>query len=190
MVIVTCYPILKNREIIDMKILLTGTTGLSLAIKNHIKQQHSVTAVSKSTGHDILKIKKWGGDYVDQDAVINCAYDCYGQLEVLEFFYNQWKNDSKKIIVNVGSIVSDYAQTEKHLDFVYSNYRLQKQSLQLAFQKMSRDTLCDIKLINPGPVDTAMVDHLKCKKLTVDHVASRISWLLTQPDVKRLDLWE
>lgn len=172
-----------------MKILLTGTTGLSMAVKFKLEHQHTVIAVSKSTGHDILNIDQWGKAYTEYDTVVNCACDHTGQLQVLEFFYKQWQHNCEKTIINIGSIVSDYVRTEKEIDFEYSTYRLQKQSLQLAFQKMSRAARCDIKLINPGPIDTAMASHLKCKKLSIDQTADHICWMLTQPAIKRIDLW-
>jgi NAD(P)-dependent dehydrogenase (short-subunit alcohol dehydrogenase family) len=172
-----------------MKILLTGSEGLAAAIVCKLPANYTVNCVSRATGNDILNINQWGSTYIDHDTVINCAYNNWGQVQVLQFFYNAWKHNQNKTIINVGSIVTDYAQSEKHLDFKYSEYRLHKQTLQLAFQKMSRDCECNIKLINPGPIDTDMVKHLQCNKLSTNHVAERICWLLHQPDIKRLDLW-
>lgn len=173
-----------------MNILLTGNTGLAAAIIQHLSNdQYTISSCSKSSGHDIQNIDSWGHKYINYDTVINCACEEWGQLQVLEFFYAHWRLDNTKIIINVGSIVTDYTRTEKELDFEYSKYRLQKQALQLAFQKMSRRALCDIKLINPGPIDTAMVNHLKCNKLSTDSVAKHVCRMLTQSDIKRLDLW-
>lgn len=173
-----------------MKILLTGTQGLAESLNSLLSTTHEVTTVSQQNGHVLNEVTSWASHYFDHDILINNAYHKWDQIEVLEVFSNQWKLDASKIIINVGSTVSDYCRSEKDQDHTYLDYRVHKQALQLAFQKICKNVMCDVKLINPGPFDSAMTSHLTCKKLSKDTVAHYINWLITQPKIKRLDLWK
>lgn len=173
-----------------MRVLLTGDTGLARALKAALDQDYVVTTVSRKNGFDLTNVGAWAQLYFDHDIVINNAYHKWCQIEVLETFYQQWKNDSSKIIINVGSTISDYCRSETDLEHQYLDYRVHKQSLQLAFQKISKNAHCDVKIINPGPFDSDMSQHLNVAKLSKESVASYVKWMLTQPTIKRLDLWQ
>ena len=170
-----------------MKILITGKRGLAAALLNNL-QQHSVVLTDQQN-YNIRDVKNWASNFCDFDICINCAYDTWHQISVLEEFYSMWHNDPKKIIVNVGSTVSSYSRSELSKEHEYSSYRLHKQALELCFNKLVKVAACDIKLVNPGPIDTDLVSHLTCTKMSPAHVAERISWMINQPDIKRLDLW-
>jgi len=170
-----------------MKILITGKRGLSAALINTLTQHHIHSTDQQN--YNIQQVKDWAAEFVDFDVCINCAYDSWHQVSVLEEFNAMWKDDSSKTIVNIGSIVSSYSRTEVDKEHEYSPYRLHKQALELCFNKLVRVSKCNIKLVNPGPIDTSMISHLTCTKMSAAHVAERISWLINQPDIKRLDLW-
>jgi hypothetical protein len=169
-----------------MKILITGETGLAkgLAAAHHADD---VTCVSRSNGHDIALIQEWGIEFLDRDIVYNCAYHDLHQLSVLEFFYNHWKNDKSKTIVNIGSRVVYFPRSQDQKE--YWNYQLHKQTLQSAFEQMLPGAECVIKLINPGPIDTKMVSHLSVPKFSVNDLASRIKSFVDDPVIRRVDLW-
>lgn len=170
-----------------MKILITGKQGLAGSLINTLQHHHVVS--TNQTNYNIQDVKVWACDFVNFDICINCAYDSWHQVTVLEEFYSLWQNDPKKIIVNVGSNSALYSRTELDKEHEYSPYRLHKQALELCFNKLVKTAKCNIKLINPGPIDTDMVSHLQCIKMSPAHVADRIAWLIDQPDIKRLDLW-
>lgn len=172
-----------------MNILITGTADLSKEISNALNE-FNTELISRKTGNDINFIHSWGDNYLHFDAVINLAYDGWGQITVLEFFYSAWKNDPTKTIINVGSKVSSYERTEKELENIYWNYRLHKQGLQAAFEKMVNTCKCDIKLINPGPVETKMTEHLNIEKLNKKHFANLLKEVMFNPYLKRVDLWK
>jgi hypothetical protein len=46
-----------------------------------------------------------------------------------------------------------------------------------------------MKIVNPGPVDTAMIAHLAIPKMPVADLADRIKFAVADPAVKRLDIW-
>lgn len=174
-----------------MNILITGSRGLAKSLGNILEKDHSVTYVSKSTGYNIADVKNWGNQFYHYDVCINSAYDRWHQVTVLEQFFWAWHNDSSKCIVNIGSTISDYARTEFDKEHEYMDYRVHKQALQLAFSKLTKQAKCDIKLINPGAMNTDMIKHLDFKnKMPADFVAEKIAFILFDPSIKRLDLWQ
>lgn len=173
-----------------MKVLITGTHGLSGALKEVLSRDHHVRNVSKSSGYDINLVDSWASEFSDYDCCINCAYDGFGQLKVLESFYHMWRDHSEKMIVNIGSKVSCYARTETDKDHEYFRYRVEKQALESAFSSMSNTSRCDLKLINPGPIDTEMIRHLNVDKLDPQWLAVEIYEFIKKPYIKRVDLWQ
>lgn len=169
-----------------MKILITGTTGLAKALGDAYAE-HSVTLVSKSGGYDINNVKQWGHEFLDNDCVINCAYEGFGQLSVLEFFYKHWKTDPLKQIINIGSRSIVYKRLDAGSG--YWSYRQHKQTLQQAVDAMQLDALCNIKIINPGPIDTPMIAHHQCVKFETHALAAKIKDIAADPSIKRVDLW-
>ncbi len=172
-----------------MRILITGTRGLAQGLMQSLESDHSVTCVSRSTGHDILQIEQWGQDFLEYDMVINCAYSGLGQLFVLEYFYNAWHNNEQKHIINLGSRASYYPRSEQNLDQEFWPYRLHKQTLEKAWEKMV-NSACDVKLINPGPIDTDLIRNIEnIKKMSVTEAADRMIKYILDPVVRRVDLW-
>jgi len=172
-----------------MKVLVTGTGGLSSAIAN-VYHDNSIFCTSRSAGYYLEQVDTWGINFLDYDIVFNCAYSDVGQLKVLKFFSEYWKNDSSKKIVNIGSIVADYPRTETEKERDFFEYRYSKQSLQQAFSDIARSCVCDLRLINLGPVDTDMTRHLDCNKLDKDYCAASIRKIVEQTKFKRIDFWE
>jgi len=169
-----------------MKILITGTKGLATALGN-VYADHSVTTVSRSSGFDIKNVNAWGTEFLDYDCVFNCAYDGFAQINVLEFFYNHWKNDSNKKIITVGSRIVTYKRSESESG--YWSYRLHKQALQQAHDAMLLTAKCDMKIIHPGPIDTDMVKHITCVKMSPVDLARTIKDIVMSDTIKRVDLW-
>ena len=54
---------------------------------------------------------------------------------------------------------------------------------------MLLDAKCDMKLINPGPIDTNMLKGVDCTKYDCDTLAVTIKNLVNMSDIKRVDLW-
>lgn len=170
-----------------MKILITGTQGLAKELGTVLGNSNQVTLVSRSTGFDINNVAQWGYDFLDYDSVFNCAYSGYAQVAVLEFFYNAWKHDVSKQIVTVGSRAITFKRSEGEQG--YWAYRTHKQTLQQAHDAMLLDAKCDMKIINPGPIDTAMIQHISCVKMDAGVLAQQIQDIANNPILKRVDLW-
>jgi hypothetical protein len=169
-----------------MKILITGTKGLADAL-GKVYSDHSVTLVSKSTGHDIKNITAWGSQYIDHDMVFNCAYDEYAQVNVLEFFFNHWKNNSNKTIISIGSKAVYGTRIEKSDE--YWSYCVHKLALQSAHDNMIKTASCDLKIFNPGPIDTDMIAQHHVPKYSTTELATIIKDFVANPTIKRVDLW-
>jgi hypothetical protein len=174
-----------------MNILITGTTGLAQALKQELEADNTVTCVSRSTGHDIKDMLSWAPGFYHYDVCINCAYDQWAQVDVLEQFYYAWQADASKQIINIGSSIIDYTRTEREKEYEYMNYKIHKQALQSAFYKLVKLAQCDIKLINPGAIDTAMIKHLAfTEKMTPKFVAEKIAAIMKESTFKKVDLWQ
>jgi hypothetical protein len=169
-----------------MKILITGTQGLAHSLGD-VFIDHLVTQVSRSGGYDINNIDAWGSEFLDCDCIINCAYDKFAQVKVLEFFFKHWGNNPSKKIISIGSRSISHKRLDSESG--YWDYRLHKQALQQAHDAMLLTARCDLKIINPGPVDTPMVSHQKCVKYTPEELAIKIKMLMEDPTIKRVDLW-
>jgi hypothetical protein len=173
-----------------MNILITGTTGLAQALAQNLDLTHAVTQVSRRTGHSIQDVKSWGPNFYHYDVCINCAYDQWFQVDVLEQFYYAWCNDPTKQIINIGGSMVDYGRIEKEKEYEYLAYRVHKQALQSVFFKLVRLSQCDIKLISPGAIDTKMIEHLNFQgKMSADFVAKKIIGIMQDPCLKKVDLW-
>ena len=169
-----------------MKILITGTQGLAQALGD-VYVDHDVTLVSRSSGFDIVDIDHWGQEFLEYDCVFNNAYYGLAQVGVLEFFYNHWKNDSNKKIITIGSRAITHKRIEAESG--YWAYRLHKQALQLAHDAMLLDAKCDMKIINPGPIDTDMLKHIDTVKMSPYDLACKIKNIVDDLSLKRVDLW-
>jgi len=170
-----------------MKILITGTQGLAKELGAILGDTNQVVLVSRSNGFDINNISQWGSNFLDYDSVFNCAYSGYAQVSVLEFFYNAWKHNASKQIVTVGSRVITFKRSEGEQG--YWAYRTHKQTLQHAHDSMLLDAKCDMKIINPGPINTTMIQHISCAKMDAGALALQIQDIANNPILKRVDLW-
>ena len=170
------------------KAVITGSQGIAHAVSHVLSADYNVINISKSNGYDIADVGNWASEFVDYDVCINCAYDSWLQVNVLEEFCNIW-NSKDKTIVSIGSTVSDYGRTEKHLDHQHFPYRLHKQALQNAFNRLVMSNNSNLKIINPGITNTRMVSHIESEKLSTELVANHIKMLIESNELKRIDLW-
>jgi hypothetical protein len=170
------------------KILITGRTGLAEALAK-IYSNELVTCVSKSAGYDINCVDQWGVDYLDYDCVFNCAYDGIGQQLVLEYFYHHWHSNATKQLITIGSKVITQPRIDLGCDNEYWPYRLHKQTLQSMFDSMVTTARCDLKIINPGAIDTLMTKQQTVPKMSTNFLADKIYNFAEDRINKRLDIW-
>jgi NAD(P)-dependent dehydrogenase (short-subunit alcohol dehydrogenase family) len=104
--------------------------------------------------------------------------------------HNLWA-DQNKIIINIGSIVTDYPRIEKELDDQPWPYRDHKLALMNTFRRLVQlGHTCRLALVNPGATNTDMIKHLDCKKIKASDVASAVTTVLANPLIKELTVYE
>ena len=170
-----------------MKVLITGSQGLAAALASVYAVDSTVTVVSRSQGFDINRIDQWGSTFLELDCVFNCAYDGIGQVRVLEFFYQHWRLCTDKKIINIGSRSISFPRLDN--THSYWPYRQHKLLLQNTVDAMLADAQCDIKIINPGPIDTPMIAHHNCEKFDPLMLAAEIRSIVANRFIKRVDIW-
>ena len=173
-----------------MKILITGTKGLSQGLYDILSHDHEVNMISRTTGYDIKECSKWANEFKDFDLVVNCCYSDFGQVNVLTEFVDMWKDDASKAIINIGSAVTSYSFTEVERDYTFVPYRMHKLALSHAFEKLTKTCKCHLQLISPGLFDTPMVKDNPHKKMPVGQVANYIVNVMFDEHIKRIDFWE
>lgn len=172
-----------------MNILITGTRGLSGALKDQLSKNHNVFCAGRSNGYDITNVAKWAHEFYNYDVCVNCAYSKWSQIDVLENFYKEWTTDPSKQIINIGSSIADYTRLEPAKEHEYLDYKIHKQALQLTFHKLVKLSRCDIKLINPGAIESDRIKHIDAAKMDVNFLADQIIKIMQEPTYKKVDLW-
>ena len=109
------------------------------------------------------------------DVFINNAWDGDCQTKLLKFFFDQWKDEPKKI-VSIGSSVASYNPSGTG----YSDYvDLKRQLRQLHLDIVNlKTTKCRSYLVNPGVTDTKMTAEQNRKKMSGKNVADIIKFVL------------
>jgi hypothetical protein len=54
---------------------------------------------------------------------------------------------------------------------------------------MLNSAKCDLKIFNPGPIDTAMIAHHNIPKYSTTELAKTIKEFTSNSAIKRIDLW-
>lgn len=167
--------------------MITGTKGIAKAISSSLPDCE-VTAVSKSTGYDIVQWQSWIPEFYEHDVFINNAQEHYHQAEILVHLAQHWQSHANKIIINIGSTVANYPRSHG-CDSKFDLYRSGKRLLQDSFDQLVRNCECRLVLINPGPTDTDMMKGKDVAKMTPETVAQHVVWCINHREIKRLDLW-
>jgi NAD(P)-dependent dehydrogenase (short-subunit alcohol dehydrogenase family) len=172
-----------------MKIAITGhTKGIGKSIAD-LLYDHEIVGLSRTTGYDIADVSKICKAASDCDVFINNAYHSKYQTEILNMMYILWK-DQNKIIINIGSTVTDYPRTEIEKDHEQWDYRDDKKSLQSLFRKLAKsNSVCRLGLVTPGSTDTDMVRHHNVPKLEPIEVATAVDLLIKNSYFKEIVLY-
>lgn len=170
-----------------MNIVITGTRGLAAAL-SQVYKDHNVECLSRKD-FNIHLVSEWGQQFSNADILFNCAYDNDGQFKILEYFANMWQTDPNKTIITIGSMSADYPRLEKEKNNEFWPYRYYKKTLQEAVKDLRSTCMCDLRIYNPGAIDTDMIKHLDVPKFDVDVLAQQIRKLNEMQGLKRVDLW-
>lgn len=154
------------------KIAITGhSKGIGEALtKLYTEAGHEVLGFSRSNGYDLFTEE--GKDAVlahalneNCDIFINNAFADAAQITLFRAFYEQWRYDNTKTIVNINS-------RAKYGPIAGREYSMVKKMLHKEWVKILEndgDRLCRIININPGYVDTQMIRHPTAKTYGFKH---------------------
>ena len=173
-----------------MNIAITGhTRGIGCAISALFKND-TVLGLSRSTGYDIRNTESIIDSVKDCDIFINNAYDGGCQTAILSALAAVWKN-TDKLIITIGSTVTDYPRSEIHLDKEPFPYRDYKRELRDTFRVLSRlPNSCRMSLVSPGATDTDMIKHLTTVKMDPLTVAKTVQYVIDNPFIKEITIYE
>lgn len=174
-----------------MKIAITGhRRGLGRALSNKLSVDNEIVGLSISNGYNISNVNSILNQVENCDMFINNAYHEYFQCDLLLSLFTKWSNKNK-IIVCIGSTVTDYPRIERNLDQYHWPYRDHKISLQKLFRHLvKQEHLCQMLLVNPGAIDTDMIAHLPGPKMKPATVAEIIVATIDNPLIKEITLYE
>ena len=93
-----------------MKALITGNSaGIGLALEQEFKSRgYKIYGISLETGYDLREpdclsdIKQY---HKQCDVLVNNAYAGNAQTELFMHYYNHWRLDSNKTIINISSMI-------------------------------------------------------------------------------------
>jgi len=155
-----------------MKIGITGTTsGIGRAI---LQLPYKFIKFDRKDGdiHDLNAVYE---KLKNCDVFINNAWDKDCQTKLLKFFFDKWRDDSKKII-SIGSSVASYDPTGPGYEhYVDCKRQLRNTHCDIVNTKTNK---CRSYLVNPGVTDTKMTADKDAKKMTAQEVGEIIKFVL------------
>lgn len=136
-----------------MKVGITGNTGaIGSEIEKLLTEKNiSVKGFTRSSGYCIIESRdKIIMELDDCDVFINLANAEFAATELLVDLFEEWQ-DERKLIINVGSAIADYADMRQDLAL----YAAQKSALKKAAKVLNHvDAECEVKYVSFGYVDT------------------------------------
>jgi len=176
-----------------MKIAITGhSKGIGKACYDVLSNDHDVIGFSRSNGFNIKEPKKIISASIGCDVFINNAYrmNTDDQLNLFNLFFEQWKDNPYKIIINIGS-KSKYYPYNPNMPHLTTNFRSSKgyndAKTKLANEIYDKQLFtakkCRITNINPGYTHTDLIARLvnKVNMLSPEDVANTVKWIIEQP---------
>ena len=177
-----------------MKIAITGhSKGIGKALYDNLSQQHEVDGYSRSNGFDIttgvnmiLRASK------KSDVFINNATHGQAQMILLNRFWEQWKYDETKTIVNIISMSKYPGLSGNESGYSANKAALFHQAFLLMFA--DRERKCRMINVNPGYVRTEMTSYMdqSINMLTPEECAETISYAINLPqhiEIGELSIW-
>ena len=127
-----------------MKIAITGhSAGIGLALAQIYQEQgHEIIGLSRRNGYNIRSVPKVADQIEPCDVFINNAPAGFSQTLLFLELFQEWKNNSNKTIINVGSRIAEI----KSLPYNRQDL-LQYQAEKLILKEMTSRTVgfCKVK---------------------------------------------
>ena len=177
------------------KLAITGhTDGIGRAIVEILEGDYTIIGMSRKTGHqlnDELTVEKVFEDSKDCDIFIYNAVCKDRQSLLFNKFYENWKTDPTKHIMNINSKLRMKIPVNEHDGAANNGYTLSKKLLHQAWINVLHDQgrKCKISNVTPGFVDTKLIASVRLPEgmmLEAKEVAEYVKWVLAQPDIIEL----
>ena len=162
-----------------MKIVITGhTSGIGKALFDVLSIDYDVIGLSRSNGYDIttdLGRSKIIDAAYDCDVFVNNAFDYSNytdaQVVLARKIFDLW-NGEQKYIVNISSRVNDFQQINNQQ---YADVKL---SLDKFYEETSMSNTPSVLNFRPGATDTRVMQNSTVDKMTPEHVATVIKFVI------------
>jgi short-subunit dehydrogenase involved in D-alanine esterification of teichoic acids len=154
-----------------MKILITGRSSLASLLHERLLSTTSCRIEDILRGEVVLD---------EYDVFINYAHVGFKQVELLEYVFNEWKNDTSKLIINISSRA---AQPNISSGYMYAAQKaaLNHYADNLTYNCLSKQ--CRITTLNLGLMDS------KLPSLAWGHVYEMIKTIMsTDVDIPDLTM--
>lgn len=163
-----------------MKIAITGhTSGIGKGLYDRLAVEHNLIGLSRSNGYNICDQQEKILEKIhDCDVFINNAQDKNCQTSLFNKVYNLWKNDFKTIL-NIGSLARYQINDVRKSVYAQEKINLNNQA---NYKVMSGRKSCRIITVNPGYVDTKVVNENNTQNcLKVEEVCDVVEYILKLP---------
>jgi hypothetical protein len=165
-----------------MRIAITGhTKGIGLALKEYYEKDHIVIGFSRTNGYNITDYKRIVQESLDCDIFINNAYYENYQTLLLEKLYQHWK-DTEKIIVNIGTVQTEYFKQDYDSPYFKNKLNLKTKFKELCLGRK----ICRLIMVYPGATNTSMIANADCKKMEPEKIAEIIDFAIKNLYVREL----
>ena len=162
-----------------MKIAVTGhTSGIGKATFDALSVDYDVIGLSRSNGYDItteLGRSKIIDAVYDCDVFVNNAFDYSNytdaQVVLARKMFDMWTGE-QKYIVNISSRVNDFQQINNQ------QYADAKLSLDKFYEETSMSNTPSVLNFRPGATDTRVMQNSTVDKMTPEHVAGVIKFVI------------
>lgn len=178
-----------------MKIAVTGhKSGIGKAIYTLLSQTHTVIGFDLDT----INLEKQSDrnsiieQIKDYDVFINNAFGNGSQMPMFTEILEQWKEDSSKLIINVGStmkfkrnigsMTTDMALFPPH--YINLKKELYNKTISSTFLD---DTKCKVSIIQPGFTKTKFTEELDFEQMEPEQVAEQVKYII-ESDVHIVDI--
>lgn len=172
-----------------IKIKKYAITGHTKRIGQALHDALLSKGFSKSNGYNIInkddrtRIIK---ESADCDIFINNAHEGFGQVELLNELFEEWKGQDK-LIINIGVDTVPYTNWQ----VVHKQYPVEKVALHAQCEILQNEELrkCKITNLALGYVDTEFNKDYNNPKLSYEEIINTIRWIVDQPsEIKQLVL--
>tara|TARA_R100000808_G_C2153121_1_gene163034 strand:- start:1088 stop:1615 length:528 start_codon:yes stop_codon:yes gene_type:complete len=142
--------------------IISGTYGLALFLSKHFDNAKFYSVYRLLDESEYL-------EKLESNILINCEHHKFKQVELLDLYFNKWRNIKNKYIINISSRA---AQPNISKGYLYAS---QKAALNHYTNNIvyNSDKVCRVTTLNLG-----LMKHKTLPSISYQDVADTIEWLI------------